>query len=307
MPFITGKSIVSFFILAAILPSCSSQKKVTTAGSDSLSHAAPVMISDQFTFTEGPAVDKKGNVFFTDQPQNKIWKYGTDGKLSVFMDTSGKSNGMYFDGKGNLISCADEHDQLWAIAPDRKVKILVDGFRGARLNGPNDVWVAPGGGYYFTDPYYQRDYWTRQRPDPNIKGQFVYYLASGGTLPVVVANDLKKPNGIVGTPDGKHLYVADIGADKTYVYDIGPDGSLTNKRLYVSKGSDGMTIDEAGNIYLAGKGVFIYNPQGVQIGHIDIPQPWTANVCFYGKKRDQLFVTASKAIYLVQMKVSGVK
>jgi gluconolactonase len=300
-----------FFLLCVLLAgtqACSTQKNTMVTGNqDTVYYAAPVMVADRFTFTEGPAVDKNGNVFFTDQPQNKIWKYGTDGKLSVFMDTSGRSNGMYFDPAGNLISCADEHDQLWSVAPDGQVTVLVDGFNGARLNGPNDVWAAPGGGYYFTDPYYQRDYWTRQHPDPDIKGEFVYFLASNGASPVVVADDLKKPNGIVGTPDGKHLYIADIGADKTYVYDVAPDGTLTNKKLFAAKGSDGMTIDAAGNIYLTGKGVTIYNSRGIRIGHIPVPQPWTANVCFYGKKRNQLFITASKAVYLVKLKVRGVK
>lgn len=297
-----------FCLLLLGANACSIPKNTgVTGGRDTIYYAAPVMISDQFTFTEGPAADRKGNVFFTDQPQNKIWKYGTDGKLSVFMDTAGRSNGMYFDRNGNLISCADAHDQLWSISPDKQVKVLVDGYNGARLNGPNDVWVAPDGGYYFTDPYYQRDYWTRQQPDPGIKGEFVYFLPAGATSPVLVEDGLKKPNGIVGTPDGKHLYVADIGAGKTYVYDIEAGGKLANRKLFAARGSDGMTIDRAGNIYLTGDGVFIYDPHGTQIGHIRIPQPWTANVCFYGKKRDQLFVTASKAVYLVKMKTRGVQ
>src|SRR5689334_20379652 len=118
--------------------------------------ATLVQVAKNFSFTEGPAADKKGNVFFTDQPNDKIWKYDTEGKLSVFMDKTGRSNGMDFDKKGRLISCADEKNEIWAITPDKKVTVLIDNFHGLRFNGPNDLWVDKKGGIYFTDPYYQR-------------------------------------------------------------------------------------------------------------------------------------------------------
>src|ERR1700712_1774564 len=137
----------------------------------------PQLISKQFAFTEGASVDKKGNVFFTDQPNNKIWEYSTDGKLSLFLDSAGRSNGTYFDKKGNLVTCADEHDQLWSISPDKKVKVLTTDLSGRLMNGPNDVWVDAKGGAYMTDPYYQRDYWERKKPD--LDGQKVYYLKKG--------------------------------------------------------------------------------------------------------------------------------
>lgn len=264
------------------------------------------MISNQFSFTEGPATDKKGNVFFTDQPNNKIWEYDTQGKLSLFMDSAGRSNGMYFDKKGNLISCADEHDELWSITPDKKVTVLVKSFSGKLLNGPNDVWVDRStGGIYFTDPYYQRDYWTRQQSD--LDGMKVYYLPKGAKEAIIVNDKLKKPNGITGTPDGKYLYVADINSNKTYRFTRQADGTLSDEQVFVNQGSDGMTIDALGNIYLCGKGVTVYNPAGTKIAHIDIPEPWTANICFAGKNRDVLFITASKAIYTLKMKVKGVE
>ncbi len=176
-----------------------------TQGMDSIKVVAPgatlQQVSKQFTFTEGPAVDKKGVIYFTDQPNDKIWKYNTDGKLSVFMDKAGRSNGLYFDKNGNLLACADEKDELWSISPQGKITVLLKDYQGHRLNGPNDLWVDPKGGIYFTDPYYQRDYWDRKTPD--IDGQKVYYLAKGKTEPVVVDGDLLQPNGIVGTPDGK--------------------------------------------------------------------------------------------------------
>ncbi|MEO6719305.1 MAG: SMP-30/gluconolactonase/LRE family protein [Ferruginibacter sp.] len=263
------------------------------------------LISDQFKFTEGPAVDAKGNIFFTDQPNNKIWKYDTNGALAVFMNESGRSNGLYFDHKGNLFACADEHNQIWCISTKGKVKVLLSDVEGKHFNGPNDLWVDPQDGIYFTDPYYQRDYWTRTAPE--IKGDKVYYLAKGKKAAVVATDQLIKPNGIVGSPDGKFLYVADIGAGKTYQFKINADGSLSDQQMIISKGSDGMTLDSEGNIYLTGKGVTIYNNKGTQIGHIDVPESWTANVCFGGKNRDQLFITASKSVYTLPMQVHGVE
>jgi len=265
----------------------------------------PQLIAKQFSFTEGASVDKKGNVFFTDQPNNKIWEYSADGKLSVFLDSAGRSNGMYFDKKGNLVTCADEHEQLWSISPDKKIKVLLTDYQGHLMNGPNDIWIDNKGGIYMTDPYYQRPWWTRTKPD--LDGQKVYYLPKGKKQPFIVDADLKQPNGIVGTPDGKYLYVADIADNKTYKYSINTDGTLSDRKLFTEQGSDGMTLDEKGNVYLTGKGVTIYNPEGEKIGHIDIPEPWTANLCFGGRNKDVLFITASKAIYTVKMNVKGVE
>jgi len=267
--------------------------------------AKPQLISKQFSFTEGASVDKKGNVFFTDQPNNKIWKYDTDGKLSVFLDSTGRSNGTYFDRKGNLITCADEHNQLWSISPKGKVTVLVDNYKGKLLNGPNDVWVAPDGGLYFTDPYYQRDYWKRTKSE--LDGEKVYYLPKNSHEPVVADANFKRPNGIVGTPDGKNLYVSDLNDNKTYKYTINKDGSLTDRKLFFAQGADGITLDEKGNLYLTGGGVTIISPAGEKIGQINISEPWTANLCFGGKNKDILFINASTAIYTLKMNVRGVE
>jgi gluconolactonase len=118
---------------------------------------------------------------------------------------------------------------------------------------------------------------------------------------------LEKPNGIIGSPDGKFLYVADIKAGKTYVYEIWPEGALANKKLFVSMGSDGMTVDSNGNIYLTGKGVTVFNLEGEQIAHIPIEAGWTANVCFGGKDMKTLFITASEHFYGLNMNVSGIR
>ena len=264
-----------------------------------------IKVSGQFTFTEGPAVDKKGNIYFTDQPNDKIWKYDINGKLSMFMDKTGRSNGLYFDKNGNIISCADNKDELWRISPDKKVTVLLSNYEGHRLNGPNDLWIDAKGGIYFTDPYYQREYWDRKQPD--IDGQKVYYLPKGKKEAVIVEDQLKQPNGIVGTPDGKTLYVADIGDWKMYRYHINDDASLSDRELLFPQGSDGITLDNKGNIYVTGKGVTIYNKDGVKIGHIPVPGDWTANVCFGGRDRKTLFITAKESVYIIKMNIKGVE
>lgn len=292
-----SKSLLIFLFFVAIKASAQIAPYDTTV--------KPQLISRQFKFTEGASVDKKGNVFFTDQPNNKIWEYDINGKLSVFLDSAGRSNGMYFDHNGNLITCADEHDQLWSISPNKKITVLLTNFKGQLMNGPNDIWIDARGGIYMTDPYYQRDYWTRTKPD--LTAESVYYLPKRRNQPIIVDSTIKKPNGIVGTPNGKYLYVADIGANKTYKYRINKNGTLSNRQLIIQQGADGITLDEEGNIYLCGNGVTIYNSSGKKIGHIVINEPWTANLCFGGKNKDVLFITASTAVYTVKMNVKGVE
>lgn len=257
-----------------------------------------------FDFTEGPATDAKGNIYFTDQPNDRIMKWSIDGKLSTFMKPCGRSNGLCFDARGNLWACADEKNELWRISPGGKVTVVVKKYQGKLLNGPNDVWIRPDGGLYFTDPYYKRDYWKRGPIEQDVHA--VYYLAPDHKTLRRVVSDMQQPNGIIGTPDGKTLYVADIDGNKTYSYDIQPDGSLAGKTLFCELGSDGMTIDNEGNVYLTGKGVTVFDKTGKQIQHIDVPEDWTGNICFGGKDRHMLFITASKSIYKVNMRVKGV-
>jgi len=267
--------------------------------------AKPEKLAGDFAFTEGPACDHEGNIFFTDQPNNKIFKWSTDNKLSLFEENYGRANGLYFDRKGNLISCSDEKNELWSIAPDGKVKVLVKDFEGKKLNGPNDLWIAPNGGIYLTDPFYKRPWWDHQSSEQD--GQYVYYLAPGASKLIKVVTDFEQPNGIIGTPDGKYLYIADIKGNKTWRYSINADGTLSGKKLFTELGSDGMTIDNKGNIYLTGNGVTIFNCDGVKIENIPIPEDWTANVCFGGKDGHLLFITASKSVYGIKMKVKGVR
>jgi len=263
-------------------------------------------VSDDFEFTEGPAIHRTGDVYFTDQPNNNIvkWSFET-GETKVFMEDAGRANGMFFDRMGNLIAAADMENQLWSIDEKGNKKVLIENFKGKKLNGPNDLWIAPNGGIYITDPLYKRDYWTRD-PEMQQDGEHLYYLSPDRIQFFRVDEKLVKPNGIIGTPDNKKLYVADIGDNKTYVYDIEEDGYLQNRKLFVEMGSDGMTIDNRGNVYLTGKtGVTVFNPKGEQVAHIPVDEEWTANVAFGGPMRKTLFITAMGSIYTLDMKVRG--
>ena len=258
-------------------------------------------------FTEGPAADKNGDVYFTDQPNDRILKWSAaDNTVTEWMKPCGRSNGLCFDNTGQLIACADEKNQLWSINPDTKaITVLVENYHGKLLNGPNDVWVAPDNTIYFTDPLYKRDYWKGLRdPAAQQDKQAVYMLSADRKTLKRIIEDLKQPNGIIGTPDGKTLYVADIGDKKTYRYDL-KSGQPTNKKLHCEMGSDGMTLDDRENLYITGKGVHIFDKTGAKIGQIDIAEGWTANICFGGKDRDTLFITASKSLYSIKTTVKA--
>jgi gluconolactonase len=261
-------------------------------------------LAGDFQFTEGPTCDAEGNLFFTDQPNDRILKWSADGELSTFLQPAGRANGMYFDPRGNLVACADERTALWSIAPDGRVTVLVSEYNGKSLNGPNDVWVRPDGALYFTDPFYPRSWWTHDTISQD--GQHVYFLSADRRRLVRVADDLEKPNGIIGTPDGNTLYVADIGAGKTYRFDIAPDGYLTGKTLLIEQGSDGLTLDNEGNLYLTGKGVSVFDKTGRQIAQINVlEEEWTANVSFCARDKRTLFMTAGKGLYGIKMRVTG--
>jgi gluconolactonase len=263
-------------------------------------------VAEGFSFTEGPAVDKEGNVYFTDQPNDRIWRWTTDGNVAIFLENAGRANGLYFDKEGNLLSCSDLENEIWRITTDGKHTVLLTGYEGKKLNGPNDLWIHPDGSIYFTDPLYKRDYWTRN-PEMQQDGQHLYYMSPDRKKVIRADSELEQPNGIIGSPDGKLVYVADIRAGKTYCYNIAPNGSLENKRLFATMGSDGMTMDEQGNVYLTGRGVTVFNPAGEQIEHIPVEAGWTANVCFGGKDMKTLFITASQYLYTLQMNVKGIR
>jgi gluconolactonase len=275
-------------------------------------NAQLMKLGEGYRFTEGPAVDQNGNVFFTDQPNDQIIKWDANThELSVFLEDTGRANGMYFDAEGNLITCADLSGEIRSIDASGTQRVILPHDKNKRLNGPNDLWIAPGGGMYITDPLYKREYWTAddaRTVAPLPEGRHLYYLGPDRKSLRVVDDNLVQPNGVVGTPDGKKLYVADIDDAKTYVYTIEVDGSLTNRQLFCEMKSDGMTIDNQGNVYLTNNlGVTGFNSQGERIFNVRTGENWTANVVFGGADKDMLFITAMGSVYGLPMKVRGVQ
>jgi len=154
----------------------------------------------------------------------------------------------------------------------------------------------------FTDPFYNRTaYWKRGPEEQDKRG--VYYTSPKGVLSRV-AEDFVQPNGIVGTADGKILYVADIRGKRTYAFDIQADGTLANRRVFCGVGSDGLTLDAEGNVYLTGGGVNVFDKAGKKIATLAVPEG-TSNMCFGGKDRKTLFITAQKSLYAIPMRVVG--
>lgn len=262
------------------------------------------LVSDQFAFTEGPASNKVGNVYFTDQPNDKIYLWNwTTNKISEFLNKTGRANGTYISNEGKLLTCSDGNGEIWEISADGSSKIIQKNIGGQRMNGPNDLWHDNSGGIYFTDPLYVRDYWKNFKQE--IPNESLYYRNPNGTITKI--DDFQQPNGIIGSEKFKKLYVSDIDAGKTYVYNIASTGKLQNRKIFCDMGSDGMTLDSHGNLYLTGDGVTVFNSKGEKIHHIEVPEKWTANVTFGGENHQTLFITASKSVYTLKMNVKGTK
>ncbi len=265
--------------------------------------AKPIKVGSGYAFTEGPSVAPDGRVFFTDQPNDKIEIWSENGSITNFLQSCERSNGTYFNQKGELVVCADLFNRLLAFTMDKQQRTLAENYKDKPLNAPNDLWIAPNGGIYISDPYYHRDYWEAGHKEvQDTRG--VYYLNPEGNL-VRVIDDYKQPNGLIGTPDGKTLYVSDINAGKIWKYTINADGTLSNKTFFAPEGSDGMTIDREGNVYLTNKVISVFNSRGENIAKIPVPEQ-PSNLCFGGKKRNILFITARTSVYTLKMKVKGV-
>ncbi len=261
-------------------------------------------LATDFKFTEGPAVDKKGNVYFTDIPENKIYIWTTADSLSTYREDSNGANGLYFDEEQNLYACEGGKTRITRTSPAGDYKVIASEYNGKEFNRTNDLWVNPKGGVYFTDPKYGRD--QDQLPQGSMQ---VYYFDTNDNSVIRVTDDLIKPNGLIGTPDGKTLYITDPGANTTYQYNIENDGTLSDKSLFVEFGGDGMTIDQQGNVYLTTSGqpqVDVFSPEGKLLKSIKVPEQ-PSNVTFGGENRDQLFITARTSLYRVGLNKKGVQ
>lgn len=256
-------------------------------------------IQGDFTFIEGPTADLQGNVFFSDIPENRIYKLSTDGKVALHRENSGGANGLIIDADGNLLACEGTAQRITSMDKDGNISVVLDRFEDKRLNSPNDLWIDAKGGFYFTDPRYQ--FFTHPMEQD---GENVYYVSPDRKTVTRVIDDIKKPNGIVGTKDGKKLYVADTSG-RIFVFNVRKDATLSKKKEFVRQGSDGMTMDEHGNLYLTWMaGVTIYNPKGERLEIIKVPE-MPANVGFGGKDGKTLIITARTSLYSIQMNVRG--
>ena len=263
--------------------------------------ASMVKVADGFTFTEGVASDARGDVYFSDIPASRIHFYDHADQGKIFLENSNRANGLHVDRQGNIIACEGvEGGRLVQISPEGNVTVVAEGYAGKSFNSPNDLWERPGGGFYMTDPRY-----GRSRDNLPQDGEHVYYITGDPKKVVRVCDDLVRPNGVTGTQDGSILYVADHGAGKTYRYSIMKDGSLTDKQLFAEEGSDGMTIDSKGNVYLTNTAVKVYNPAGRLMETIEVPERPT-NVCFGGKDGKTLYITARTSVYKIDMNVGKV-
>ena len=253
-------------------------------------------IGDNYEFTEGPAADAQGNVCFSDVRASRTYRWSPDGKITLIREHTHNANGMAFDQAGNLLACEGGGGRVVSIDPQGKLSVVADRYQGKLFNQPNDLWIDPRGGVYFTDPIYGR---AERRQD----GEDVYYVSPDRRRVIRVIDDMVRPNGLIGMPGGKKLYVSDHGAKKIYLYDVEADGRLSHKRFFAPVGADGMKLDSEGNVYMAEKGIVIYDAAGRYRQTLAIPQEPT-NLCFAGADRRTLFITARPAIYTLRMRVA---
>ena len=252
----------------------------------------------EFQFTEGPVADARGDVYFTDVRANRIYRRTGDGRLSIMLEDSGGANGLAIDSSGRLVLCQGELGRIARLDRDGTLTVIADEYDGKRFNKPNDLWIAPNGGIYFSDPLYGSG--TKSQA-----GEYVYYIAPDSHRPIRVVNDLLRPNGLVGSVDGKTLYITDHGAGKTYRYAILPDGTLSDKTLFTDIGADGLALDSRGNLYLAEQGIVVFDSTGRRVGTFPTPEQPT-NICLIDNEQ-KLFVTARSRVLLIVLDDSKTK
>jgi len=269
-------------------------------------------------FTEGPAADAAGNLFFSDEPNNRIMVVRPDGKAEVWEKNSQMANGMNFDAKGRLVVCCSEAGPraVMRYEKDGKRTTLADKFDGKRFNAPNDLTIDAQGRVWFTDPCYGR------KPKDGVEKYAVYRIEAENGEPTnkvtKVIEDVVMPNGICISPDQKTLYVADNAPGKNgphtlIAYDIASDGSCKRRAVLWDfaerRGIDGMRCDTQGNVWATAEsgdktGVYVISPKGEQVGFIRTPE--TATNCTFGDKDlKTLYITAGTSLYKVRVNAVG--
>jgi len=257
-------------------------------------------VAGGFGFTEGTLWDPaKGYLLFSDIPNDKIHKLTAPNVTEVFRPSSGKSNGLAWDPQGRLLAAEHWNRRISRTMADGMIVSIADTYTGKELNSPNDLIVRSDGTVYFTDPNYGLEGRTQELA---FKG--VFRIAPAGTLSLV-DDTFNQPNGVALSPDEKTLYVADSASPITRKFVVATDGTVSGKAKFVDSGSDGMAIDDSGNVYLTNGGmVKVYKPTGEAWGTIAIPEGPT-NCSFGGTDRKTLYISAQKSIYSVALKVPG--
>lgn len=268
-------------------------------------------LAGEMKFTEGPVwLPNEKKVVFSDIPNSKLMQWSAEGGLSEFRPSE-QANGNILDLQGRIISCQHKARNLIRIEKNGSTTVLADKFEGKRFNSPNDVAVRADGTLWFTDPP-----WGLTGPH-EIPGHWVYKLDPKIGKVQVVYKKLAMPNGIVFSPDGSRVYIADTGGHRrhpdpayhkipagVHCFAVDKSGSLGKKLFQIKQGSDGMAVDVKGNVYTTHGGVHIYGPDGKKLEAIDVPEG-PANVCFGGEDYRTLFITARTSLYSVRMVHAG--
>lgn len=287
-------------------------------GSYVLGNAPVKQIATGFDWVEGPVWFGDANcLLFSDIPNNRIMRWIPGVGTSIYREPSNYANGHTRDRQGRLISCEHGMRRVTRTAADGSVTIIADSFEGKRLNSPNDVVVKSDGTIWFTDPHYGiKTNYEGFKSEQELPCQVYRVDPAKGTIDVVLT-DFAGPNGLAFSPDEDKLYVADTGvifdekAERHIrVFDVDADNRLSGGDVFhtISEGfADGFRFDSDGNLWSsAADGVHCINPAGVLIGKILVPE-LVSNVCFGGRSKHQLFITASTSVYMISLNRQGVQ
>ncbi|MEM7697573.1 MAG: family 16 glycoside hydrolase [Verrucomicrobiota bacterium] len=267
------------------------------AGETAAEGAEFQQLGSGYKFTEGPALGPDGKIYFNDIPNERTHVYDPEtGQIEVFRESTGRANGLFFVPGGAMLACEGGNRRVTRILGDAQ-KTVVEKWEGSQLNSPNDLVPDGTGGFYFTDPRYGK------RDDMELAVEAVYYVDRKGKLSQVDA-ELVRPNGIIASPDESVLYVADQADGKIFVYDILAPGKVANKRLLIEHGSDGLSVDTKGNIYLTWEGdIIVVSPAGEEVRRLTPPEK-PANCLLVG---NTLYVTARTGFYSIELLAEGVR
>ena len=279
--------------------------------------AAIERVATGFRFTEGPVYYGDGRyLLFSDIPNDTLVRWDElTGTSAVLRHNAGHPDGSTRDRQGRLVTCELGSRTLTRTEHDGTITVLADKFEGTRLTGPNDVIVKSDGTIWFSDNgagirgNYMGDKAPKEMP------YRVYKLDPATAKLTIAVGDMERPNGLAFSPDESKLYVVDTpdGPRTTHVYDM-VDGKAVNGRVFfdASPGfADGIRVDTEGNVWAGFSGgegqdgVAVFAPDGTLIGRILLPER-CANLCFGGRKRNRLFMTASQSVYALYVEAQGV-